>query len=196
MYKRGFFDQAISPLNKSLELEQDNIWAHNLLGIILWEKGIRDQSLEKLKGAIALDRNNIAVQLNYAVLLIEQGNYEEAENLLKTLPPTEGDLVVKSHYLLGLVYQKTNRDGKALEELDKAYTIVKENSPVAIDESITPFYSLKVSILHDIAEIYKKRGDSKKALEFLHEAFHEGLIIETTPEREHLEEIRDLMIYE
>jgi tetratricopeptide (TPR) repeat protein len=196
MYKRGLLQHSLSPLDKSLELDPKNAWAYNLMGIILWKKGVSDRSMEKFRDAITLDKKNIAVSLNYAVLLIEQENYKEAESILKNLPTAEKDLKIRAHYLLGLVYKSTNRYDKAIREIELANSLSKEEAPV-IDESATPSYSIRVSILHELSELYDKEGSKDKALDVLHEALHEAVIIGGKKDtKQHLKKIEDLMIYE
>lgn len=166
------------------------------MGIILWKKGVSDRSMEKFRDAITLDKKNIAVSLNYAVLLIEQENYKEAESILKNLPTAEKDLKIRAHYLLGLVYKSTNRYDKAIREIELANSLSKEEAPV-IDESATPSYSIRVSILHELSELYDKEGSKDKALDVLHEALHEAVIIGGKKDtKQHLKKIEDLMIYE
>ncbi len=197
MYKKGLLEQAFSSLKKSMVFDPDNAWVHNLMGIILWKRGIFGRSMEAFRSAIALDKNNVPAHLNYTVLLLEQGNYEEAERLLITshAVQTKADLKIRAHHLLGILYWKTNKIDKAIAELEFAYNLLEISTPAVHDSSCSSF-SVKLAILHDLSVLYSKKGNDKKALNLLHEAFHETLSLDASFNMEHLDKIGDLMTYE
>ena len=195
MYKKGLLEQSLSALQKSIDLKLDNSWAHNLMGIILWEKGIYDKATDEFMMAIELDRNNISAHINYCVLLIGQKDYEEAERILITLPSAEFKLKVRAHHLLGIVYEKTNRLDNAIEEFERVSGFLA-NDADETHEFRPAYYSLKISIFHGLSVLYRMKGDNEKGLEMLHKAFHEALGLGRSSSLEHLVQRNDLMIYE
>lgn len=195
MYKKGLLEQSLSALQKSIALKPDNSWAHNLMGIILWGKGIYDESMDEFIIAIELDRNNVSAHINYTVLLIARKDYEEAERILITLPAAEFKLKIRAHHLLGIVYERTNRLDKAIEEFETATGLLADNSHET-NELSPDYYSLKTSIFHGLSVLYIMKGDNEKGLDMLHKAFHEALGLGSSSSIEHLVQRNDLMIYE
>lgn len=195
MSKRGLLEQALSAMKKSLDLDPEDSLSHNLMGIIFWKKGIYDKSMEEFRNAIALDKSNIAAHINYTVLLIKRHRYEEAEKILISLPSAEFKYKVRAHHLLGIVYKETKKIDRAIEELEKARGLFKKEIG-HVHKSTPSYYSVEVSVSHGLSVLYGKKGDNKKALEMLHEAFHSALGLDSTSSVEHLGERTDLMIYE
>ena len=195
MYKKNLLEQALSALNKSIELTPDDSWAHNLMGIILWKKGSNDPSMAEFTRAIELDKKNIVAHLNYTVMLVNEGQYDEAEKFLKTSPTADINLKIRAHHLLGKIYMKTNRIDKAIEELELAYSLYDIKAADIIDAK-PPYISAKVSIIHDLALLYNKKGNGQKALELLQEALHEVLGLSGSLDTEQIDQRIDLMLYE
>jgi len=194
MFKRGLLEQSLSALTKSLELNPDDSWSHNLKGVILWKKGLLDLARREFMAAIRIDETNVAPHINSAVLLIAEGKYDEAEKILITSPDAENDLKIRAHQLLGMVYAKTNRVDKAIRELETAADIVDRTSNENNVMVTSPFTS-EISISHDLSVLYAKKGDRINAQKMLNKALHEALGIEGSFADQHLEH-RDLMLYE
>ncbi len=195
MYQKNLLEQAFSALKKSLELNPDDTWAHNLMGIILWKKGNNDSSMEEFNRAIDLDKKNIVAHLNYTIMLVKQGKYDEAEHFLKTSPVAEINLKIRAHHLLGKIYMKTSRIDQAIEELELAYSLY-DIKAADIIEAKPPYISVKVSIIHDLSLLYNKKGNGGKALELLQEALHEVLGLSGSLNTEQIDQRLDLMLYE
>jgi len=195
MSRRGLQEQAISALRKSMDLNPEDTWSHNLMGIILWEKKMYDQATEEFQRALEIDRENVTVLMNYSVLLIESKDYKEAERILTGLPPAERRLKIRVHHLLGIVYKQTGRIDKAINELETAYSLF-ENELAKPHELSPSYYSIEISVLHGLSVLYSKKGNHEKALEMLHEAFHEALGIGSASSIEHLDNRHDMMVYE
>ncbi len=195
MSKRGLPGQALSALDKSMDLYPDDTRSHNLKGIILWEKGLHDLSMEEFREAISLDKSNISAHLNLAVIFIEKKDYELAEGILQVTPPAEESMRVRAHHLMGVVYMKTNRIDQAINEFEKAYSLFKGrlSEPHEASPSI---YSVEISVLHGLSVLYGSKGDHKKSLSMLHKAFHEALGLGHSVSVDHLAKRIDMMIYE
>ncbi len=194
MYKKGLLEQSLSPLKKSMNIDRDNSWAHNLFGIILWERGNIEQSESEFRNAIKSD-NNLAARLNYAVLLIEKGHYEKAEEILLNSPLSHSHFKMIGHYLLGFIYKTTGRTDLAIKELEYSYNIIEEEA-YSIDKSTPRALSFKITILHDLSKLYSNNGNDKKALELIFEAFQYMRVQEGDQFAEGLRRINHLMIYE
>ncbi len=192
MYKKGLVEQAFSPLRKSLEMNADSAWSHNLMGIILWKRGLVEDATAEFNRAFNLDSNNASARMNYAVLLIEQGKYEEAEDILETVP-LHKKLKARGHHLLGILYRKTGRDERSMEEFNLSYTSLMQENPSIQEKVILP-YSLKISVLYQLAELYADKGDYKKSMELMQKAVEISMGFEGKSGRVYKEE--DLMIYE
>ncbi len=195
MYKKGLLEQSLSPLKKLIDLDPDNMWFHNLMGIILWEKGNLDRSADNFRSAIKLDRNSVAVRLNYTVLLIEQGNYKEANEILLSLSQIHNEHTLMRNYLLGMLYKRTDMIDKAIHELEAAYAVLEEISS-STDKLTKRHFSFRTSILHDLSLLYDAKGDDKKAQELLHQAFHYLRGLQGDPFTEGLRQIKHLMFFE
>lgn len=195
MYKKGLLEQALSPLEKSLKLNPDYSWSHNLIGIILWKKGNFDRSMEEFRKAITLDKNNIAAHLNYAALLFEQGKLDEAEKILLSSTSKQAKFKVRAHYLLGLVYKNTNRIDQAVGELELANSILEVWAYEKEDFHFFTF-SFRIPMLRALSELYSSKGNNEKALELLHKAIGYALGFEGKPVTGPLNKRNDIMVYE
>jgi peroxiredoxin len=192
MYKRGLLEQAYSSVQKSIDLDPDYPYAHNLMGIILWKRGMFDRSMKEFKTAIELDNKNIAAHLNYAVLLYEQGQFRQAETVIKSSPSTQSEFKVRAHYMLGLVYKNTARIDESIKELDLAFSLLE----VMSSDTADIIFSFKIPILRDLSELYSKKGNDKKAVELLQQAVQIAIGIEAASDAVALNRRRGIMIYE
>ncbi len=192
MYKKGLVEQAFSPLKKSLEMDPDSAWSHNLMGILLWKRGLTEEAKAEFKKVFALDSDNISARLNYAVLLIAQGHYEEAEDILETAP-SHVKLKARAHHLLGILYRKTGRNDLSMKEFNVSYSLLMQENPSMQEKVILPF-SLKISVLYHLAELYADKGDFKKAMELMQAAVRIAMGSKRKSDKIYKEE--DLMVYE
>ncbi len=192
MYKKGLVEQALSPLKKSLEMDPDLAWSHNLMGIILWKRGLAEEAKAEFEKVFALDSDNVSARLNYAVLLIDQGHYEEAEDILETAP-SHVKLKARAHHLLGILYRKTGRNERSMEEFNISYGLLMQENPSIKEKDILPF-SLKISVLYHLAELHANKGDFKKAMELMQAAVRIAMGSEKKSDKVYKEE--DLMVYE
>jgi tetratricopeptide (TPR) repeat protein len=195
MSRRGLQEQAISALRKSMDLNPEDTWSHNLMGIILWEKKMYNQATEEFQKAIETDRENITALINYSVLLVESKDYKEAERILTGLSPAKLRLKIRAHHLMGIVYKQTGRIDKAIKELETAYSLF-ENDLAKPHEPSPSHYSIEISVIHGLSVLYSKKGNHEKALEMLHKAFREALGISSLSSIEYMAKRPDIMVYE
>ncbi len=192
MYKKGLIEQALSPLKKSIALEPDMGWSHNLMGIILWKSGNFESAVEEFKTAIKIDRRNAQAHFNYGLLLFKSGKLNEAEKQLDISMAID-DSVSETHYVLGLLCKKTGRFDEAVKNLRRALAIYEEENVAAL--IYDPVYFHRISAYYELSELYAEKGDLKTSRELLRKATRAALGVEGEAERPiYISE--DLMIYE
>jgi tetratricopeptide (TPR) repeat protein len=195
MYKKGLQEQALSALNKFLSTKENHSWAHNLKGVILWHRGNSPAAIEAFKHAIAIDKN-IAAHLNYTILLFEQGKYKEAEKILVSSPLTQAEYQIRAHYLLGLLYRDTNKIDQAVDELELANSLFEVWILSAKEDTHFFTFFFRIPMLRDLSDMYRKKGNDKKAIEFLHKAVDLALGLEGQWETIPLNQRKGFMVYE
>jgi tetratricopeptide (TPR) repeat protein len=186
MYKRGLYDQAISPLGKSIELSPDYIWSRNLRGIILAKRGDFDSAEAAFEKAINVDPDNVMPYFNYGVLLYENGRYRDAEKQFNTSLAMNSNLAV-AHYFLGLVFQRTNKPDKAMEAFEKALGIVRTHESAQSQQAL---------ILYSLSELYEKKGDIAAAFSYLKKAVNAAVDSGDEKAGDMSGKNRGLMLYE
>jgi len=193
MYKKGLLEQALSPLKKSIALESDLAWSHNLMGIILWKNGNFDGAVNEFKEAIRIDRRNAQAHFNYGLLLFESGKLNEAEKQLDISMAID-DKVSETHYVLGLLYKKRESYDEAVKKLRRAISIYEEKNAAIMVYDRASFH--RISAYYILSELYADKGDVKTSREFLRKATRAALGIEGDKDRKHVYRSEDLMIYE
>ena len=195
MYKKGLLEQALSPLKKSIELGADFPQSHNLMGIILWKKGNFEGSIQEFSKAVTLDKLHVPAHFNYGVLLFESEKYAEAEGHFKEVISLDSN-VAEAHYVLGLLYKKTDREEEAMKELGTALALFEERKTASSYEIYAPYAFHRISTLYALSELYRKKGETGKALDALQKAAQVALGLEIKTEKENLHRSRDLMLHE
>ena len=124
LYSQGKFDEALSHLDRVLELAADvkkmdpraYANAYHNKGLILANKGEWENASEQLKMELEVDKNSALVHYLLANTLVKQGKIEEA----------------KLHYQEGLIIATEQKDSKFAEELrrrlEAVKTILQENN--------------------------------------------------------------------
>lgn len=193
LYKKGLLEQALSPLRKSLALEPDFAWVHNLMGIIMWKRGNYEDAVKELDKAIKLERDNAPAHFNYGLLLFENEKFDEAEKHFNFSIALNNSMA-EAHYVLGLLYKKTGRPDDALKELKTALALFEKRKITTVIFDSSAFH--RISTLYTLSELYIKNGDDKQAMDLLQKAAQVALGLESVTDKEHLYRSRDLMIYE
>jgi tetratricopeptide (TPR) repeat protein len=129
--ERKEYKKALPFLVKSLEINQRSFSSFYALAYALYKLNHRPEALEAARGAKILRPNSVNAQLLYGTLLRLDEKYEGAEeSLLKAKKLAEVSPTPEIHWQLALLYNRTNRNKQAAEEL-KAYLKLK---PDAIDK--------------------------------------------------------------
>jgi len=193
MYKRGLLEQSLSPLNKSIAIEPDESWSHNLMGIILWKSGSFDGAANEFKKAIKIDRLNSKAHFNYGLILFENDILDEAEKQLDISLAIDNS-AAETHYLLGMLYKKKKMPDEALKELEKALLAYEEKDLAALVYDPASFH--RISTYYLLSELYAEKGDVKTSRELLRKATKAALGIDGEEGRKTVYRSEDLMIYE
>jgi len=195
MFKKGLFEQALSPLKKSIILDPSYFRSHNLMGIILWNKGDFDGAISEFKSSIDLDVSNIFARFNYALLLMENEQFSEAEDMLQKTLKMDNSLAA-AHYALGLLYEKTDKTDSAMKELKIAFDLFEKTKPehgYEIDD-LSAFN--RISILYILSGLHNRQGNAEQTLDLLHKAAEIALGLDSRHERGYLQRSKELLIYE
>lgn len=192
MYKRGMLAQAMSPLKRSIDLDKDYPWAHNLMGVILSKRGNFDESSAEFMKAIELDQNNGPAHFNYGLLLFDNEKYKEsAEYLKKSLAIDKN--IFEAHFILGLLYKQKGETDIALRELETALdTFEKKGTGIVNEQS----KFLMISTLYTMADLYIEKGNEAKSLDLLRKATQIALGFDRVPQKKQPYRGREFMMYE
>jgi len=107
MVNDGRANEAVSALEKLLELHPDFALAHNDLGVIYYQQGDTDKSLNCYEAAARLEPGNITFQKNLAdFYYVEQGRMEDAMHIyvkvLENDPDDIETLMIMGHLCVAL----------------------------------------------------------------------------------------------
>ncbi len=195
MYKKGLPEQALSPLKKSIELDAEFPPSHNLMGIILWKQSNFEGAIGEFNKAVTLDKTYVLAHFNYGVLQFEGEKYPDAERHLKEALSLDSGMA-EAHYVLGLLYKKMSREEEAVRELGAALAIFEKRKTASAYEIYAPYAFHRISTLYALSELYRKKGETGKALDVLQQAAQLALGLEIKTEKGNLHRSRDLMLYE
>jgi tetratricopeptide (TPR) repeat protein len=193
MYKKGLMEQSLSPLKKSMDLNPEFTWSHNLMGIILWKMNNFEGSIKEFEYAIKIDRNNAPAHFNYGLLLYENEKYSEAEKHLHICIAIDNTMA-EAHYVLGIIYNKVDKPDKAMKELKTSLALFKKRKSTSVIIDSSAFH--RISTLYALSDLYARNGDNIKAMNLLQEAMQVALGIENKTEEVHLLRSKELMVYE
>ncbi|HEY8560387.1 MAG TPA: tetratricopeptide repeat protein [Pyrinomonadaceae bacterium] len=116
--ERKEYQKALPFLVKSIGINQRSFSSFYALAYSLYKLNHRAEALEAARGARILGPNSINAQLLYGTLLRLDEKYEGAEeSLLKAKKLAEESPTPEIHWQLALLYNRTNRNKQAAEEL-------------------------------------------------------------------------------
>lgn len=151
---RGDYSEAVSLFENVLEMDPDNLTAHNYLGSSLYKLGRENEALYHWRKVIDLQPNSIDARRNLARVLKGRGLYEEAaahfEAVVK-LNPEDARSIAE----LGKIFLETGEREKAESYLLKA---------VDLDPWLIQPYLV-------LSQIYQEEGNFEMALGYISEAY-------------------------
>jgi tetratricopeptide (TPR) repeat protein len=111
-------DEEIAKARTAITSEPANASAHAHLAYLLIEKGTLDEAMKSFDDALRLNPRLYDAKTGKGIILARKGNLKEAEQVLKdalVLNPNP----VRTHYELGLLYERLNEFEKAVAEFKK-----------------------------------------------------------------------------
>lgn len=147
-----YTDEAISELEKSIDLFPQNSSSYEILSSIYLQKNDIFTSIRYLEEAIKYDRGNIFLMNRLGLLYIDTGQFLKAEKVYKNILKIHPQFF-EGHYNLGITYQFLGRLKEAINHLE----IAKSISP----SHYQPYLAL--------GEIYYKNGEFELAKKYFEE---------------------------
>ena len=148
----GRFEEALAMYNEVIQEHpiEENLISRFGRATVLNEIGKKDEALEEIQSISYKKNNDILKRIAY--FLRDYGKLEEAEKISSNLIRQDSDQDYS-------IYEIKALHAKILGDLGKFDNAIKENENNINDSPLSPWsYSCN-------AEIYKKMGDMKKALE-------------------------------
>lgn len=158
-YKMGRNEEALKEFQTASDLDPDNAAEHNRIGATYWRMSNWQKCVEEWKKVIALQPSADAYT-NLGNAYFALGKYREAISHFK-----KAVLLNNTHVLFALNLGDAYRQAGQQEEATKAYS----------DAIRLAYQQLQVNpqdaaIMGYLAICYAKRGDTSKALDFIHRA--------------------------
>ena len=129
LVKDGRQEEAVSGLEKLLEMDPDAATAHNDLGLLYYNQGGKEKALNHYEQAVRIEPHNLTFQKNLAdFYFVESGRIEDALAIYnKVLEADFGD--VEALMSMGLICEALERR----EDAAHFYNRVLENEPCNVN---------------------------------------------------------------
>jgi hypothetical protein len=114
----GDFERAIPAYREALKYNPKDYFAHNNLGVLLWEKGKKEEAVKEFLAANKLnidDEDHYQAHTNYGAYLLENENFEEGLKELTKAYKLHPDSVTLANVEKARNKIKTIQDQKALQ---------------------------------------------------------------------------------
>jgi tetratricopeptide (TPR) repeat protein len=182
-YNRGNYDAAIYLFNKAVDLNPDNEYLYNDLGLCYVALGEQDTAISKFSKAIELNSDCVEAYYNRGLAYFGQGGYTDTEpfkNAISDFTKTielEPDNV-DAYYNRGLTYNQYYNSGKNYDETDTTdyYTIAVADfdKVLELDPAYVLAYAGKGNAAYRNKEYNKSEEYFVKALESESEILEES----------------------
>jgi tetratricopeptide (TPR) repeat protein len=170
LMQQGAISEAEEVLQRALELDEALVHAHNNLGIVYSVQGRTSDAVRHLNRALELRPNESRVHYNMGMAYLNMELAEPAANSFRRaleLDPKDEEARSK----LALAYL---RQGNLKEAREIVRELEKEKQRVDLGFITLEMTRLTPQIYRDMAEIYFRSGDAKKAWKYLGEAKKRG----------------------
>lgn len=154
LFTRGDLDEAARIFSHILEMDPNNLTAHNLLGICFIKMGRESEALYHWRKVIELKPNSIDARRNLAKVLASRKLYRQAEEQFLTVLELNPD-DVKALVELGDIALESGD----VESAEEYYARVLEIDP----DLVVPY--------RELADIAGRRGEQEVAISYMEQAF-------------------------
>lgn len=181
-------DDSIKELKKVLAQDNDDAFAHNVLGSAYLAKGNHEEGMAELNRALALDPSLADVHVKKGLLAMQHGKGQEAESELEAavrIKPEAQD----ARRMLVLYHINNNQPAKAIEVLKKG---IQSGNSDAISYYLMAESYLRQNNRNDAAIYYQKTKemDPKFELAYLRLA---AIYFEQDQQERSAQELRSLV---
>jgi len=116
---KGNLDKAVSRFEQAVQLDPENEYAHNQLGILYGKKGKFDKAFREFLTVAKIDRQNTFALLWLGILHLREGEMNQAfERFNKIIQIDQNN--ADGYYFLGTIYNFRRNPVMAIEYLKKA----------------------------------------------------------------------------
>jgi tetratricopeptide (TPR) repeat protein len=125
---RGRLAEAEPLIRQSIAARPDLAPLRNNLGLMLRDSGRTPEALAEFRAALAIDAGYVEAATNLGDTLLRMRDVEGAIAELERVA-ARPEALAESFYVLGLAYERANRQGDALEALRKARALLRPDDP-------------------------------------------------------------------
>ena len=123
--------QAEEALIKAIELKPDYTEAHFLLAQVFDAEGNLPEAIKRAEAAALLAPNDIGSLFQLGLLYYKSDRLSDSETIFNVALKSNTDYS-NARYFLGLIYDRTNRRGAAIEQFEKIQALNPGNQEVAM----------------------------------------------------------------
>ncbi len=181
-------DEASACFKKVLQMEPDNAYAHNQLGLIYVKKRMLNEAIKEFEFVNSKDTNNIFCKIWLGLLSLQKEKWDTAKNYFEDtlkIDPQNAD----AFYYLGALYSIQHNPGRAIEMLKKSaeadvkepdthYRLADAFHSLDLVKSAQIGYQKTIDLnpkhtkaWNELGWIYFDQGNTDKALEAWQKAF-------------------------
>jgi len=117
---RKQYEEAAKYLIRAIDINRRSYSSYYALGVASYNLKNLPAAIEALNAAVTINPQSVNAQLFLGMVLRIDGSYEKAEKtLLQAKKLAENSPVAEVHWQLALLYEKTGRNKKAADELER-----------------------------------------------------------------------------
>jgi Flp pilus assembly protein TadD len=144
------WQQGDAEIRDALALEPSFADAHHLNGILLGLRGRFREASQSFVTALQLDPLSLVINTHAALIPYVAGDFTKSEDQLRSALSMDPHFA-EAHWMLGWIYERQQKYGEALNELQTAVQLSKENP----------------NLLGDMACVHALMGDRRLARDLL-----------------------------
>jgi tetratricopeptide (TPR) repeat protein len=136
--KKKLVEEARDLFQKSIEMRNNFDAGYYNLALTQEALGQMDEAITNMTNAVSVQRNNINYVFNLARMFQSRGKNDDnkiAESLFKQILGVN-DKEINTHFNLGLLYEKTDRNSEAIQEYEKVIDLLPSGSDQKTKEQL------------------------------------------------------------